>query len=171
MRGKPLFTTLNKLNSRITPADAGKTSAITQLPRIYRDHPRGCGENSDGRPDYAQPAGSPPRMRGKRGGIPIRTPKKRITPADAGKTSGAHKLCSRPEDHPRGCGENQCSNRDRCLQSGSPPRMRGKRVQESKETRKNRITPADAGKTARASRDRQTERDHPRGCGENDRIR
>ena len=66
MRGKPAAAAVTTAAARITPADAGKTLVRTQTYRCYRDHPRGCGENSAwGYIEYAHP-GSPPRMRGKR---------------------------------------------------------------------------------------------------------
>ena len=106
MRGKPLFTTLNKLNSRITPADAGKTLLVRLTPSAFQDHPRGCGENLRHGSGLPPMGGSPPRMRGKLdrritvGGLA------RITPADAGKTQVLADGGNTDEDHPRGCGEN-----------------------------------------------------------------
>ena len=78
---------MNELQSNgITPAGAGKTSATTQLPRIYRDHPRRCGENFRGFFRVSAERGSPPQVRGKRGIAVV--------------GGGAE------EDHPRRCGEN-----------------------------------------------------------------
>ena len=71
----------------------------------------------------------------------------RITPADAGKTPDSYLCLSCKQDHPRGCGENV---EDACEQSvalGSPPRMRGKLIDEETGEITDRITPADAGKT------------------------
>lgn len=66
MRGKLSFSLLHDAFGRITPADAGKAVvALETMPLIV---------------------GSPPRMRGKRGGV------------RGGK--------GYTEDHPRGCGEN-----------------------------------------------------------------
>ena len=53
----------------------------------------------------------------------------------------------------------------RCL--GSPPRMRGKPVDDIDCYECTRITPADAGKTMLYCGCRSTRQDHPRGCGEN----
>ncbi len=49
--------------------------------------------------------------------------------------------------------------------------MRGKRRRLAPSPLRQRITPADAGKTRRQSRKSVTARDHPRGCGENNRDR
>ena len=86
VRGKLDSLSRNHVQTRITPAGAGKTSAITQLPRIYRDHPRRCGENDVRLRKFDPVPGSPPQVRGKR-----RTPRGQsaqagITPAGAGKT-------------------------------------------------------------------------------------
>ena len=86
MRGKPKQTSRKPTRSRITPADAGKTSSAEIAPVSAEDHPRGCGENPIIRVPIAQRQGSPPRMRGKRSGFRVNDSCKRITPADAGKT-------------------------------------------------------------------------------------
>ena len=51
--------------------------------------------------------------------------------------------------------------------AGSPPRMRGKQPDSLVFGKKNRITPADAGKTGTISITDDYVQDHPRGCGEN----
>ena len=50
---------------RITPADAGKTLPTLIADVLPRDHPRGCGENSNSYNLHDVAWGSPPRMRGK----------------------------------------------------------------------------------------------------------
>ena len=167
MRGKPsdCWKTLPEL--RITPADAGKTFRQIYSYRIGQDHPRGCGENRGSERIMHWATGSPPRMRGKQSVIIEQKFPARITPADAGKTSGAHELCSRPEDHPRGCGENPPSGLIRYTLAGSPPRMRGKPSLQPLAGITLRITPADAGKTLHVPCLRVSIEDHPRGCGEN----
>ena len=72
--------------TEITPADAGKTKTPTLAVLLARDHPRGCGENSNGRRFSNSIAGSPPRMRGKPGVLLPAWAFVGITPADAGKT-------------------------------------------------------------------------------------
>ena len=70
-----------------------------------------------------------------------------ITPADAGKTPQLRHLAQ--------------------IQSGSPPRMRGKHELEQNQKASGRITPADAGKTTIREFGLYSWEDHPRGCGEN----
>ena len=91
---------------RITPADAGKTSAASIFTALFWDHPRGCGENNATFATVLGGSGSPPRMRGKRAIIAQRILYSGITPADAGKTAKIKILCCSHRDHPRGCGEN-----------------------------------------------------------------
>ena len=67
MRGKQGEKAVSKFPIWITPADAGKTRNRACAARQARDHPRGCGENN--------------------GAISDTPSSRRITPADAGKTS------------------------------------------------------------------------------------
>ena len=65
MRGKLHHVRQVDFPRRITPADAGKTRRCQRGISIYKDHPRGCGENRDGPAEICLNIGSPPRMRGK----------------------------------------------------------------------------------------------------------
>ena len=107
MRGKHAVQPADADSRRITPADAGKTVPVFGHRAHNRDHPRGCGENYASRATIREPAGSPPRMRGKP--HPARLSRRwyRITPADAGKTLIRIYSLHAVEDHPRGCGENR----------------------------------------------------------------
>ena len=168
MRGKLGMAGFGIDTSRITPADAGKTSPRKCEHVQTQDHPRGCGENFDRINRSASVAGSPPRMRGKRRETCHSLHVLGITPADAGKTRLCGGLSARPEDHPRGCGENRVYPHLTCGSGGSPPRMRGKLTSPMPCSTCDRITPADAGKTFTAAKRTRFEQDHPRGCGEND---
>ena len=86
MRGKPSATCAGASRTGITPADAGKTMPTSLLTGGRRDHPRGCGENSQSSDSEESRPGSPPRMRGKRYNYLMDSQGNRITPADAGKT-------------------------------------------------------------------------------------
>ena len=167
MRGKLFFAQKRVDTHRITPADAGKTK---RKPRHYvesKDHPRGCGENSDYVKNEVRKIGSPPRMRGKRDAVAALEGGKRITPADAGKTVRMSLLLCTLPDHPRGCGENFPVAFSRKCPKGSPPRMRGKHERHGIACEGTGITPADAGKTLFMSVHTPIPQDHPRGCGEN----
>ena len=91
--------------------------------------------------------GSPPRMRGKQRPHSKGRRQRRITPADAGKTKRLAVYLRLPQDHPRGCGENDSINVIGNMNTGSPPRMRGKPVDGDQHRQAKGITPADAGKT------------------------
>ena len=147
MRGKPFLTDVDIADSRITPADAGKTTFFRHIKRYTGDHPRGCGENGKRNSSTFSAMGSPPRMRGKHGGSPYSPACNGITPADAGKTSQQYHSLIPTKDHPRGCGENFAIH----YSQHSP----------------HRITPADAGKTQPHYGNCNGRQDHPRGCGEN----
>ena len=147
MRGKRPSSVSSIYSTRITPAGAGKTDDIDCYECTIKDHPRRCGENSVALWAWRGLAGSPPRMRGKlRHGEFCRL-SCGITPADAGKTALQQLLLSHPEDHPRGCGENQAFPLFWACPLGSPPRMRGKQSYIPYRFLGHGITPADAGKT------------------------
>ena len=150
MRGKPDTPADDTETDRITPADAGKTSPFFLRGILYRDHPRGCGENDVLSAEEKEREGSPPRMRGKLSPAPSRISTYRITPADAGKTRSGCTRQRAGQDHPRGCGEN-------AVIGYALPATGG-------------ITPADAGKTKPRFRGFSGSQDHPRGCGENEDV-
>ena len=127
MRGKPISPLTQSSMSRITPADAGKTSQNLQERIQPMDHPRGCGENYHF--------------------VLLSFIQQRITPADAGKTPQLPPVYLSAWDHPRGCGENSSAQSLSVVFRGSPPRMRGKQRQRPFEFFQIGITPADAGKT------------------------
>ena len=171
MRGKRCWLSLFVKLNRITPADAGKTILMSCPKSPKADHPRGCGENNFIDAMTGGTKGSPPRMRGKPAGCPRRVSRAGITPADAGKTDNYRARRARQRDHPRGCGENCAVTQEQPAKTGSPPRMRGKPFASSGVAPCLRITPADAGKTSCWSRSAASTWDHPRGCGENVKIK
>ena len=147
MRGKHQTRGRRHSVYRITPADAGKTRWGICAPYVYKDHPRGCGENRLLTLHKTQTLGSPPRMQGKHVSKIKSSGANRITPADAGKTLLSFFLSPFTQDHPRGCGENRSGGVELGKERGSPPRMRGKLTDNQKLHRRIGITPADAGKT------------------------
>ena len=126
VRGKADKTKLEKVWGGITPACAGKSDIRnSSLKKLL---------------------GSPPRVRGK-----VKTPQKglqrpRITPACAGKRLMSLNSPTAQRDHPRVCGEKLLDKISSSLAWGSPPRVRGKAVQQQQTTCKPGITPACAGK-------------------------
>ena len=69
----------------ITPACAGKSSAIRLLPTVQQDHPRVCGEKLSCPVRGHHHKGSPPRVRGKERPKTLEACLAGITPACAGK--------------------------------------------------------------------------------------
>ena len=114
--------------------------------------------------------GSPPQVRGKLFDFPACTAGIRITPAGAGKTHITSIFREIFQDHPRRCGENPVAQRCEWSRSGSPPQVRGKRGSRPHAAAHRRITPAGAGKTPPGGMLRLPEQDHPRRCGENQRL-
>ena len=90
---------------RITPAYAGKRSSRWILERVYRDHPRLCGEKRPFEAVVYRYVGSPPPMRGKAEEIRVLNIEGRITPAYAGKRAIPDDEKQDRKDHPRLCGE------------------------------------------------------------------
>ncbi len=92
---------------------------------------------------------------------------RRITPAGAGKTTMKIKQGDEQKDHPRRCGENLAEAAFKKVCKGSPPQVRGKRLDNRYASDNSRITPAGAGKTCTYRKLAANYRDHPRRCGEN----
>ena len=126
MRGKGGVKVLSATERRITPAYAGK-SCITYLGLSeWRDHPRLCGEKPAVSHQGCPPEGSPPPMRGKGRLTGNFHCLYRITPAYAGKRFAGNVRGLIVQDHPRLCGEKQCTRFAFAVIIGSPPPMRGK---------------------------------------------
>ena len=85
-------------------------------------------------------------MRGKVVGIRHACDKDRITPAHAGKRSRPMAKWTRPQDHPRPCGEKVSTGKSASAIWGSPPPMRGKGPVVLLYLDAGGITPAHAGK-------------------------
>ena len=149
MRGTASYTSRAYGLAGITPADAGNSVFQSNGCIHPQDHPRGCGEQIPQVVLSMKDTASPPRMRGTDIGITWRPAKKRITPADAGNSDTAQRKLAIPEDHPRGCGEQEGSKYHYLLNKGSPPRMRGTEADSERKTELERITPADAGNSLR----------------------
>ena len=126
-----------------------------------------CGENMlFGSPPIVA-EGSPPRVRGKRGGALLSRGSRGITPVCAGKTQTMPLLVRKAGDHPRVCGENKAEDFLINRKAGSPPRVRRKPLRNNLKRPKTRITPACAGKTENGVECVMFDTDHPRVCGEN----
>ena len=114
---------------------------------LLRDHPRLCGEKVKICLFGNDSSGSPPPMRGKEVVHDQKDLYGGITPAYAGKRGNQAYTRSKPEDHPRLCGE-KISSLDKAFGLlGSPPPMRGKVLWSGGVCCPPGITPAYAGKS------------------------
>ena len=167
VRGKPGGPGDGAGHLGLIPARAGKTSLPEPEFMPLVAHPRACGENHNRPGTGADAWGSSPRVRGKRDGRADDGDLPRLIPARAGKTWTSAPPRRRSPAHPRACGENgvrRVLHRD---PPGSSPRVRGKRPVAHRERGGQRLIPARAGKTARASGPPPRPPAHPRACGEN----
>ena len=112
-------------------------------------------------------SGSSPRMRGKHLFTVARAGLGGLIPAHAGKTPPAPTAAGRERAHPRACGENLMMGARKSRIAGSSPRMRGKRSPCGNTPSTLGLIPAHAGKTHRWCDRSQSQRAHPRACGEN----
>ena len=133
---------------------------------MVRDHPRVCGEERTMWETQKPPVGSPPRMRGRGGAQRTTSHYKGITPAYAGKRALSYLKPTRRRDHPRVCGEEYNAVDMQADYLGSPPRMRGRALDNSDSPTFSGITPAYAGKRGWMRATEVTRKDHPRVCGE-----
>ena len=125
-----------------------------------------CGEKDYISREELKEAGSPPRVRGKVLVLPFPSNTRRITPACAGKSSLFISVIGAYKDHPRVCGEKQGLFGFVRRRGGSPPRVRGKALYNSRLGFCAGITPACAGKSPPKHLFCLRFQDHPRVCGE-----
>ena len=146
-RGKAGCAGLGRLWPGITPAWAGKRGWMRATEITRKDHPRVGGEKGSVPAIAHNPAGSPPRGRGK--GFLARLPPffTGITPAWAGKRCVLHLAHDLAWDHPRVGGEKDSLPRLPDSRKGSPPRGRGKAKRSLRLLLPAGITPAWAGKS------------------------
>ncbi len=77
---------------------------------------------------------------------------------------------SEQQDHPRVCGEKQLGKNATDYTLGSPPRVRGKVSVDEVNVFHGGITPACAGKRRGALCTHSCAQDHPRVCGEKEKL-
>ena len=114
--------------------------------------------------------GSSPRMRGTHTGVAQAGQQSGIIPAYAGNTGCMRPVFSIHKDHPRVCGEHMLRERRIVWQAGSSPRMRGTRHRRIGHGPVEGIIPAYAGNTFYKKCGCVRHWDHPRVCGEHNRI-
>ena len=110
----------------LTPAWAGTASAAVEVSPGTRAHPRVGGDGPA--TDYAAmiAKGSPPRGRGRHRRDPGEVDPAGLTPAWAGTASAPACGCAGQRAHPRVGGDGSRSSSPHMVESGSPPRGRGR---------------------------------------------
>ena len=131
------------------------------------DHPRSCGANVVAALSNRNACGSSPLVRGQPLGLTGSNAQTRIIPARAGPTSAELGSLLRFSDHPRSCGANHFSYKERYDMDGSSPLVRGQPGFTDSMRANVRIIPARAGPTTRNMLYYFLLTDHPRSCGAN----
>ena len=109
-------------------------------------------------------------MRGTVSSSASRVMRPRITPACAGNRVLSCSSGIVSKDHPRVCGEQMRQIREKRGISGSPPRVRGTDGGDAWPSVRARITPACAGNRRCSWPCRTSHWDHPRVCGEQQKV-
>jgi len=128
-------------------------------------HPHACGEDKIGIEQFPRPAGSPPRVWGRRGGKIPDFRAVRFTPTRVGKTVEGLKTALLMAVHPHACGEDARNLTMRIKRIGSPPRVWGRPIHFRVKPLDVRFTPTRVGKGCRTTK-RQAWPVHPHACGE-----
>ena len=134
---------------------------------LWGAHPRACGENLSEYGERVRRRGSSPRVRGKPREYIAAVSGGGLIPARAGKTLLHQARRDSTGAHPRACGENSDRFIEHRTETGSSPRVRGKRTRFPAQLEACRLIPARAGKTPWAKHPDLLRAAHPRACGEN----
>ena len=165
-RGKVATWVKARMREGITPAWAGKSARSIPTENVRWDHPRMGGEKLWGLWTASLTRGSPPHGRGKGNRRAAISPRSRITPAWAGKRIWRCPHEHFFQDHPRVGGEKTWTQCKLSMTLGSPPRGRGKDLNEVCILIPQGITPAWAGKSHQGQCRDEKHGDHPRVGGE-----
>ena len=165
-RGSPGLPGLCAGSLRFTPACAGKPDAGRPDRPDALVHPRLRGEAAFRRMVSERRSGSPPLARGSPRPAGLVTPRRRFTPACAGKPCGSGSAGGVCAVHPRLRGEALPGRQKYAKTAGSPPLARGSRHCRFRARSLWRFTPACAGKPARADPRPRPDPVHPRLRGE-----
>ncbi|PKU92721.1 hypothetical protein CQR47_0570 [Bifidobacterium thermophilum] len=125
VRGTPNDNTSVSMVSGIIPACAGNTANLIVIVRLFRDHPRMCGEHGANDIGRATGRGSSPHVRGTHFWPGPVSRAAGIIPACAGNTFQRFQPFSRDGDHPRMCGEHYRQRPSGLPGRGSSPHVRG----------------------------------------------
>ncbi len=166
-RGKRSEAPVDRINRRLIPACAGKTTACSVDLDAPGAHPRMRGENCRLPNEGDGMSGSSPHARGKLILIPGISEGIRLIPACAGKTNVSRSFSTSFGAHPRMRGENRIVTCSNTRPLGSSPHARGKRGLFDYQASRYRLIPACAGKTLAGTLSSAMNLAHPRMRGEN----
>ena len=174
--------------SRNTPTHVGKTCACVEHQFRCSEHPHACGENTLDHNYMGCFCGTPPRMWGKLDKRKREAERMRNTPTHVGKTIYWGTTMSNQPEHPHACGENDITLGGDAYESGTPPRMWGKRAYlaglhrlvsehphacgengdyDDRQAIVDWNTPTHVGKTIGYAQAITLKPEHPHACGEN----
>ena len=167
-RGKHMAEYAFRVDGRLIPAHAEKTTRSNRSMRMRRAHPRSRGENATSSTAALIAYGSSPLTRGKRWCRALAARVGRLIPAHAGKTCGVMACLGSLTAHPRSRGENESEYGLDPMDSGSSPLTRGKHDVSIEALLQSGLIPAHAGKTRTGLLPPPAGPAHPRSRGEND---
>ncbi len=170
-REPPKATKASGKKMGITPAHAGTTNGMQNLPEPIRDHPRSRGNHVRKFIENWHEWGSPPLTREPLC-LGVASPADvGITPAHAGTTMIVPYNFKNIEDHPRSRGNHPLSDRLVPIPEGSPPLTREPPINCSGICARSGITPAHAGTTFSVPNMKELSWDHPRSRGNHKEIK
>ena len=150
----------------IIPACAGSTLDAKIPQHLVGDHPRMCGEHDGVQAILTTDKGSSPHVRGAPRSSARIIRMAGIIPACAGSTMDVPAVSVTIRDHPRMCGEHDCTPDTMPFHRGSSPHVRGAPDTTPVDAGEGGIIPACAGSTSSTDLRSSSKWDHPRMCGE-----
>ena len=153
------------ISSGITSACAEQTTYPPPELRAAKDHLRVCGADHVVPDCITWGMGSPPRVRSRRAVARGNSRCPGITSACAEQTRRHHLTHRQAWDHLRVCGADNTTVTNKAAETGSPPRVRSRRVQHRRARQQDGITSACAEQTRSMPQPCAAKRDHLRVCG------
>ena len=127
VRGKLRRGRLVRVTHRYIPARAGEATRRRRARPNARVHPRACGGSRLARESQRVPVGTSPRVRGKRPSCARAGTRGGYIPARAGEAVDVGVGRQTMRVHPRACGGSRAAAKSNPNQTGTSPRVRGKR--------------------------------------------
>ena len=167
--GRPSRWSSPRLGWRFTPTRVGTTATPYMVSSRSPVHPHACGDDAQAQQPTSNPAGSPPRVWGRRRVLLLQVVPVRFTPTRVGTTRIGSESAWCISVHPHACGDDMSSSSGRSPAGGSPPRVWGRRDGGRDEVGDARFTPTRVGTTPRPWPRPEPVAVHPHACGDDDR--